>query len=168
MNEKFDYVAFFICNYERAVHYAQGIVGNEDESRDLVSEVFLHFLEMEKKLDKDRNVTALFFQMVHKRCLDFLRRLQCYMEIEKRIKQTADCYSDDEFSALCHRELFRIIGESLERFPESSRTAFYDIRIYGRSYKDVAKDLGMSWRTLESQLKVATDCVREQVLSMYG
>ena len=45
--------------------------------------------------------------------MDYLRRRSRFKQIKYKLKQTADRFSDDEFEALCHTELFRIIGETL-------------------------------------------------------
>ena len=50
--------------------------------------------------------------------MDSLRRLQCYTRMELRLKQRADGFADDEFEAMCQKELFRIIGKAISEMPE--------------------------------------------------
>ena len=47
--------------------------------------------------------------MIYNKCMDYLRRRSRFKQIKYKLKQTADRFSDDEFEALCHKELFRII-----------------------------------------------------------
>lgn len=166
--ERFDYSAFYVQNHDFAVKYARAFVGDENEARDVVGEVMLRLLEMEERLDEGRNVRALFISMVHNRCLDLLRRRQCYKEVEALMLRSADQLSDDEFTRLCQRELFRAVGATLRNMPEKERAVFVRIRFKGESYKEVAEHTGLSNRSVEYQLKKATDRMRTQLRHLYG
>ena len=61
--------------------------------------------------------------------MDYLRRRSRFKQIKYKLKQTADRFSDDEFEALCHKELFRIIGETLSEMPALQQEVFLDIHI---------------------------------------
>lgn len=168
MERQFDYASFYESNFRPALGYARRYVGSEEDARDVVSEAFLQLLELDGRLDAERNVRALLLSMVHNKCMDYLRRLQCYCGIENRLRQTADRFSDDEFAALCQRELFRIIGQALEDMPDMEREVFREVRMDGRSYEEVAQRKNISRRSVEYQLKKATGKVYGHVRLMYG
>lgn len=165
---KFDYSSFYVRNYDFAVKYALGFVYNEENARDIVGDALLRLLEMEAQLDDTRNIRALFVSMVHNRCLDFLRRRQCYNEVETLMLRSADQLSDDEFTRLCQKELFRIVGATLRNMPDKERAVFVRIRFNGESYKEVSEHTGLSNRSVEYQLKKATDRMRTTLRQLYG
>lgn len=168
MKGQFDYADFYKCNYASAVCYACTFVGNEDDARDMVGEAFLQLLELSGRLDTEKNVRSLLLSIVHNKCMDYLRRLQCYCGVELRVRQTADRFSDDEFAALCQKELFRIVGQTLSDMPEVEREVFTGVRLDGKSYKEVALQTNMDRRHVEYRLRRATEKVRRSVLQMYG
>ena len=117
MEERFDFADFYESHYRSALRYASMYVFNDEDARDIVSDVLLRFLEQGEKLNRERNVVGLFFSMIYNKCMDYLRRRSRFKQIKYKLKQTADRFSDDEFEALCHKELFRIIGETLSEMP---------------------------------------------------
>lgn len=168
MSDKFDYAKFYCEQYEAFVHYAQRYISEEEDARDVVSEAFLRLMEIEERLEPGLNVKALFFSIVRNKCLDYVRRLQCYSGVELRLKQTADRLADDELEALCHREMFAIVAQTISEMPQLQKDVLREIRFEGMSYKEVAKLNGISKRRVEYQLNVATNKIRERLSLMYG
>lgn len=168
MEGKFDYACFYESNYMPALGYACRFIHDKEDARDVVSEVFLQLLEYGGRLDTERNVHALLLSMVHNKCLDYVRRRLRYCKVTSRIRQTADRFSDHEFTALCQRELFRIIGQVLADLPDVEREVFREVRMDGRSYEEVARRKSINRRCVEYQLKKATEKVRGRLCRMYG
>lgn len=125
MEERFDFADFYESHYRSALRYASMYVFNDEDARDIVSDVLLRFLEQGEKLNRERNVVGLFFSMIYNKCMDYLRRRSRFKQIKYKLKQTADRFSDDEFEALCHKELFRIIGETLSEMPALQQECFW-------------------------------------------
>ncbi len=167
-DKRFDYASFYLRYYDFAVKYAASLVGGEENARDVVGDVMLKLLEMENRLDEERNVRALFISMIHNRSLDLLRRRHCYNEVEALMLRSVDQMSDDELTRLCQRELFRAMGATLRSLPDKERTVFVRIRFKGESYKEVAEHTGLSNRSVEYQLKKATDKIRSSLRHLYG
>lgn len=168
MERQFDYASFYECCYTQAVAYACGYIHDEEDARDVVGDVFLRLLELGGRLDTEKNVRALLLSMIHNSCMDYLRRLQCYCGVEMRLKQTADRFSDDEFTMLCQKELFRLVGQVLAETPDTEREIFCEIRLDGKNYQEVALEKNISRRSVEYQLKKVTKKVRVHLLRMYG
>lgn len=168
MDVFFDAADFYKSNYEKAVHYAQKYIFNVDEACDVVSDSFVRLLELSDRLDPKQNIRALFYSIIHNKCMDSLRRLQCYTRMELRLKQRADGFADDEFEAMCQKELFRIIGKAISEMPRLQQRVFCEIRMNGMNYKEVADMEGIKKRKVEYQLKLATEKLRKHVEYMYG
>ena len=45
MEERFDFADFYECHYRQALRYASMYVFNNEDARDIVSDVLLRFLE---------------------------------------------------------------------------------------------------------------------------
>ena len=77
--------------------------------------------------------------------MDYLRRRSRFKQIKYKLKQTADRFSDDEFEALCHKELFRIIifliiyKLGISRCRKSRIITFS-----GNSSRDIVRDAGFA------------------------
>lgn len=66
MEERFDFADFYESHYRSALRYASMYVFNDEDARDIVSDVLLRFLEQGEKLNRERNVVGLFFSMIYK------------------------------------------------------------------------------------------------------
>lgn len=168
MENKFDYAHFYECYYEQAVCYARKYIFNNEDAYDIVSDSYLRLMELRERLEQRQNVRALFYSIVHNKCMDYLRRLQCYCGVEERLKQTASALGEDEFDALCQKEMFRIIGETLSELPCLQQRIFSEIRMNEKSYQEVAELEGINKRKVEYQLNLATEQLRKRMAQMYG
>ena len=168
MEERFDFADFYESHYRSALRYASMYVFNDEDARDIVSDVLLRFLEQGEKLNRERNVVGLFFSMIYNKCMDYLRRRSRFKQIIYKLKQTADRFSDDEFEALCHKELFRIIGETLSGMPALQQEVFLDIHMEGQTYLEVAKARNITKRVVEYQLRKAERIIGCSLQRMYG
>ena len=106
--------------------------------------------------------------MIYNKCMDYLRRRSRFKQIKYKLKQTADRFSDDEFEALCHKELFRIIGETLSRCRLCSRRCFWISTWKGRLISEVAKARNITKRVVEYQLRKAERTIGCSLQRMYG
>lgn len=167
-NESFDGSAFYERYYEAAVRYALTFLSDEEEARDAVGDTMLRLIEMQERLDGGRSVRALFFSMVHNRCMDLLRRRQCYRAMEAYLARTANHYSDDELTCLCQRELFRIVGSVINEMPEKERVVFQSVRMEGMCHKKVAEETGLSCRGVEYRVRRSVDRIKDRLMQMYG
>lgn len=168
MEQKYDLAGFYKKYYPQGLHYIRLFIYDEEDARDAVSAVFLALLEMDGSRWEGKSLEALFFAMVRNKGVDYVRRRKRLHKVEERMKQTADRYSDDEFAALCQRETFRLIGQAMGKMNRMQERVFREIRLEGRSYKDVGKELCLSCRSVEYQLRRATEKVRERLRLMYG
>ena len=168
MEKEFDYKGLFDRHYQSAVRYACSFLHDAEEARDVVGDVLLRMLELGDRLNANLNVSSLFYSMVCRKCLDIVRRRQRLEDAKDYMKQTADRISEDELAALCQKELFRIIGQTVYRLPWSERVAFSEIRMEGKSYREVADHMNLTWRSVEYNVKKATEKVREQLRYLYG
>ena len=165
-NHAIDYEGFYKGTYTPALYYAVGILNNMEDAADVVGDAFLKLMEMEDRIDTDRNPKSLFFSIVHNKCLDCIRRRKCVHGAHARIADSADRYSDNEFDSLCQREMFSIIGRMVDQMKPLHQQLFRMVRIEGYSYKEMAEVCGLSVRSVEYHTAVATQKVRKRLLKM--
>ena len=168
MEDRLDFADFYCSNYSSAVHYARIYIFDEEEARDIVSEAFVRLMELGEKLDCNKNVYAFFISIVHSRCLDYLRRMERRRKVEDNIRQSADRFSDDEFRAMCHKELFRMVGCMLDGMPNIRRKVYCEVHFDGHSRTEVAKTMNVMKRVVEYQLRRAEECISTNLRRMYG
>lgn len=169
MRNEIDFGALYKELYQPAVYFVCSLTQlGRNESEDIVSDVFLRLMELKERLDVRRNVRALFYNMLRNQSYDILRRRQCYCKVMSRLAYSLNEFSDDQLTVMCQKELFRLIGETVDSLPEIRRAVFFGFRSEGKSYGELARQYHMTYRSVEYNVRRATITIRERVKKLCG
>ena len=130
-------------------------VKNADVARDMVQDIFLKVLENIHKIDFSRPLHSYILKLAHNHCMDYLERLK----VEKKYLQHAamqlseiDLQYDHLFEQLAADALQERIDQVVEKLPEQCRDIFCKSRYDGMSHQEIARELKISVRTVESHI----------------
>lgn len=139
--------------------FAMKYVGDLDEARNLVHEVFITVWEKFDSLPADTNYKSYLFTSVRNRCLNYLRDKKNHLSLEKM--------SEDNFSEtntqLETAELEKEIELAIHSLPDKCRQVFELNRMEGLKYAEIAEKLGISVKTVEAQMSKALSVLREHL-----
>lgn len=160
-NKREDEEAFdelFRSSYASLYRRAFALLNDEEESRDVVSEVFAYLLE--RQTDANRMNVAYLMTMVHSRALDVLRRRRVEDEARRRMMQDGEMLCPtDETSEERLRELLRFIDTELTEQTRRILRMCYDERL---TYREVAERLGISTQAVNKHISQALSKLRER------
>ncbi len=130
--------------------------GNVDLAKDLVQEVFIRTWNNREKLNPDMKVKSYLYRIAGNLAIDHLRY--------KTLHPTAAI--EDNFSGRLYtiNENFDVepkIREAVNGLPETQRKIFYLSRFEGLKHKEIAELLGISIKTVESNMSKALKKLRE-------
>lgn len=159
----FDFEEIYVSYFSRMKYFAQEYVLQEEDAENIVQDVFTELWEKKELLAYDINLIAFLFTAIKNRCIDYLRRkviareaasqLQEEYAVTLRIKLTSlERLDQDLFSA---EEIEKIITEAINTLPEKCREIFIKSKIEGKKQKEIASELGISLKTIESQMAIA-------------
>lgn len=153
--------------------FACSYISDKIAAEDIVQEVFVTLWDRRKALRIKSNIHGYLFTMVRNRCLDYLRKPRKTISIdgeevdERRINYQA--LQDEGASRLIESELEKSIHDAIELLPEACRAVFLKTRIEGMKYKEAARELNISVKTVESHMTKALKHLRvhlKEFLSM--
>ena len=103
----------------------------------------------------DQSVRSYLYTAVHNRCLNYIRDRKKF--IQDDIPQTTESLSSyiDQSDFMEVEELRNEIYKALAELPEGSRNIFKMSRFEGKKYKEIAEELGISIKTVETQMSKA-------------
>ena len=163
-----DFEDFYVMWYSRAKRFAYEYVLSEGEAEDIVQDVFVKLYERRDMLDAYTNPTAYLLTAIKNRCLDHLRQLvdkQALVEnivderdIERRLSLDALETFDVDFPNEASIE--QRLQQALDALPDRCRTIFVMNKIEGKKQSEIAKELGLSVNTVESQMAIAYSKLR--------
>lgn len=131
---------FFTSSYSLFYFTAYHLLGDEEMSRDVVSECFAQVWNG----SRDGSVTewrAYMYNAVRNKCIDILRRdkvRQRYVDFYLAMTSEAEDVQDDE------RETLELIYRKIETLPELTRNVLHKCYFEGKKYREAAQELGIS------------------------
>ncbi|GAB6011311.1 sigma-70 family RNA polymerase sigma factor [Viscerimonas tarda] len=150
-----DYMGnFYRENYNKAKRYAASLVGDGELAQDIASESILKLLEMKDQIDSNKSIHYLFISIIRNKCMDYRRREQVRTKIFEQLP--FEQLSPTGENKLFDTEIKVILHAKLKQLPEKSRKIFLGIRMYGKTYQEMADELSITHRCVEYELNKTT------------
>jgi len=144
--------------------YAFKFVQNIEVAKDMVQDAFLAILKS-SETGKVDNLKAYLYRAVRNNCLNYIKHIQIKNSFEeeekKRVLQEIEYYEENE--TLMERELHLKLSRLIDELPPKYKTVFKMSRFEGLKNKEIADNLNLSVRTVETQLYRALSMLRDKV-----
>jgi len=147
------------------------------DAEDILQDVFYRLVEANRLLMPIEHVTGWLFRVARNRITDLFRK--------KKPQSFEDARVEDESGELLQIEdllpsreagpeavyvrnlLLEELGLALEELPDEQREAFVGHELEGRSFKEMARETGVSVNTLLSRKRYAVLHLRERLQTIY-
>lgn len=154
-DEEFD--ELFRSSYPSLYRYAYSLLRDEDDSRDVVSEVFVKVLE---KKPKTTNMTGYLMAMVHNKALDKLKQQKVENEARQRLLQDYKLFLEaDELKEERLKAILQFVENELTPQTQRILRMCYAEK---KSYKEVAAELDISIQAVNKHISQALKKLRER------
>jgi RNA polymerase sigma-70 factor, Bacteroides expansion family 1 len=139
----------------RLYFHAQRMLGDDEDCRDAVQEVFFTFWNRINHLSSETNISAYLHTMVRNRVLTIISRDKLKAEILGAFAESMDTESLPSDSKLTEKELIGLIDDEIRRMPEKMRQVFELSRNAHLSHKEIAQKMDVTNFTVKSQINNA-------------
>ena len=147
--------------YSGLVVYADQIIKNTTISEDIVQSVFMKLWETRETIDI-RSFRSYFIQCVKNRCIDHLRSQQVKNKFDNRVPESDFLVMDEDLWT--KTELSELIEQSVESLPPRCREIFRMSRYENLKIAEIADQLKISKRTVETQISKALKILRVKLI----
>lgn len=142
----------------RLYRFAYGYLKSEQESEELVQEVFTIIWEKRKDLKSELSFKSFLFTISFNIIKKHFRREAYISEYFKiRISEDIDLETTKKVT---YDSLYHYVSELVEQLPERRKAIFIKSRFEGLSIKEIAEELQISHKTVENQLTDALKFIR--------
>lgn len=156
--DKNAYEFLFRKYYAAMCHYAERFIKDQALAEDVVSQVFFNLFIKRKELVIQSIQPYLFFS-VRNTALNQLRSRKNLSDIDDLSENdilSVNALSDYNFSSpMLHREAEMLLKNAINTLPPQCREIFLLSRNERLSHKEIAKKLGISVNTVETQMSRA-------------
>jgi RNA polymerase sigma-70 factor (family 1) len=133
-----------------------------DTGKEIVQDFFVHLYEIRSSVVITVSLESYLYQSVRNRCLNHIKQHQNQekhlAQLQKEDESMEDIEADVERAELEHK-IFRII----ENLSPQCRRIFQLSRVQGLKNKEIAEQLNISKRTVETQISNALKALRSKL-----
>ena len=148
----------FRQHYEKMYNLARSILSDDDESKDVVSEVFTTILADDVVLMPESE-EGFLMRSVRTRCLNLIAHKSVKERVAKLLLDDADVILSEDTDERLEQLLFLI--DDLE--PPIRKLIFRLRYLQDKSYQEVADEVGVSKVTVFNHLSKAMDWIKKQI-----
>ncbi|WP_020402659.1 RNA polymerase sigma-70 factor [Gracilimonas tropica] len=161
----------FFRYHKELSHFANSITRSREFARDAVQDVFLKIWRNRENWEIQVSIKAYLYQSVRNQSLNLLEKQYTRLRIideyqseqqgQKIYSVTRELIPDDISDE--EQVLIRKIWKIVDRMPDRRRMVFELNRKHGLSYKEVAKVLDISRKTVENHVANALQDIRDEL-----
>ena len=145
------------------VSFANRFVFDTDASKDIVHNVFIKLWENRDRIHLDTSLKSWLFTSVRNRCLNYIRDHKKFIRDNADLENRTVTGSGTGDQQVISAELEGRIRNALDKLPDACRKIFMMIRFDGLKYRETAEKLGISQKTVETQMSRAFKILREEL-----
>ena len=157
-----DAFRYVFNNYYRGlVLVAMNYTKDQDQAEDIVQGVLVKLWEEREKIVIRTSLESYLVKMVRNKCLDSIKHEQIHKKYESVIRGKEEPV--EERFAFLTRELKKRIEEAVNNLPEKAGKVFRMSRYDNKKYREIAEEMNMSVKTVESYMGKALRILREEL-----
>ena len=164
-NNQGQIIANFYTVYQaELVNFAISRLGNREESEDLVQDVFIKMMSFEGMINKE-TIKSFAFTIAANKIKDHLRRRIFRHKMEENAKYEMELQHSHVERVAEYHDTLRMVNDSMARLSPACAKVYRMSLFEDMTTGDIAQEMNVSKRTVESQLFISRKQVRA-MLSM--
>ena len=160
---------FFDYTYMRLYRYVSYFLANKEEYDDVLSDIYLNLWQNRKKLPQIKDHENYLFVCVRNLALKYKNEVEKFQKIRL---EDADIFGLSEGTTpeqdILNQELRAIIELIINSLPRRCRLIFFMVREESMTYKEVARVLSISERTVHAQMCSAIKRIGTAIQEYYN
>ncbi len=163
MLDKHTFESLFRAEFPGLVRFAITYVKDYEAAREVVQEAFLSLWEKRAEIDMEKSVKTYLSTSVRNRSLNYLRDNKKFDSGLLGVEGVYPERADEQSDMLEASELKEKIDAAINELPEKCREVFLLNRHEHLKYQEIADRLGISVKTVETQMSKALKHLRERL-----
>lgn len=150
----------FEKHYQQLYRHAFSFMKDEETAKDILNDVFLFFWENFDRFSNPSLHLSLLYTLVRNHCIDHLRH--CDVE-DKYMQYLKFAFTEEDIDYYTQYE--ELLEEALKRLnalPKEAREVVYACLVEGKSYKEVAEQMGISPNTVKNHIVQSLSKMRKE------
>ena len=142
--------------------FASKYVKDLDVAKEIVQDFFVHLFEIHDSLIINTSLKAYLFHSVKNKCLNHIKHIQLHEKHLQNLKIISEISTDTE-NIIRESELEYQIFQIVRKLPDQCQKIFRLSRVEGIKNREIAANLNISIRTVETQISKALKILRNNL-----
>lgn len=162
-NEKaFDQI--FMAYFPRLRFFLSGLLADDDEAENIAQDLFYRLWQNRSKLAHVKNFNAYLFRMAKNAALNYIERNNLHHHfVEISLENEHYHHREETDEVLIINEIQLAINHTIEHMPPQRREVFRMSRFEGLTNEEIAQELMISKRTVETHISAALSDLRKGI-----
>lgn len=143
--------------------YANKYVKDMEMAKEIVQDLFVHLYEKRQDLDIKSSLKSYLFRSAHNRCINYINAQKIRKQHAEYVYKTAEIKEDIIEQEMNKSELEEALFEAINQLPPKCQSIFKMNRFKGMSNIEIAQQLKLSKRTVETQISKALRILRVKI-----
>jgi RNA polymerase sigma-70 factor (ECF subfamily) len=148
----------------RELHaYAYSLLKDWDVAEEIVQSLFLKLWEKNEWTHIQTSVKSYLYKSVYHDSLNYIRRQKVQLKYQTTTAHAMKNQTDDAAGKLKLSELEQHLNKALNKLPEKCRAIFHLSRFEELKYQEIANQLDISIKTVETHMGKALRILRKEM-----
>lgn len=141
--------------------FSFSLLKSEDETNDIVQEVFINLWESRVFLNSELSFSSFLFTIARNRILNYFRDIDIEARIKNKILVQSEPFEDKVESEIVYEEYVLILKKAIENLPPQRKRIFNLSRIDHFTHKEIAEQLDISVYTVQEHISESLRFIRK-------
>lgn len=164
-NNEIAFEQLFDRYYQKAYYFALRYLKNREDAEGLVQEVFIKVWMNRHRLNPEQSFNAYLFTIARNAIFNIHRSRQyerAYQEFAAYMGDYVDNRSENE---VVYSDLLDYLNKIVAQLPPKRQHIYRMSREQGLTYKEIAREMNVSEKTVETHLRLALQTIKKELRS---
>jgi RNA polymerase sigma-70 factor, ECF subfamily len=160
--------SIFTAYYKDLVMFAFRFTNDVSSAEEVVQDIFVRLWDDHETIVISSSLKSYLLKAVQNKCIDLYRHRKSTLAYAASVPERSYQHGYDTDSYVMYSELQEQIEKALKKLPPQLAEAFEMNRYRGLKYHEIAKQLGVSIRTVEARIGKALNLLRFHLKGYLG
>lgn len=154
------FMRLYDCYHQRLYAWLLSLVKVPEIAQDIVQEAFLKIWEIRQRLNPEQSFPAFLYRISRNLAFKQLKKIAVSANLRRQVMDHLQILTEDPEVQLQWRQYQQLLNEAISQLPPQRRKVFVLCRQEGKSYDEVAHELGISRNTVKEHMVTAVKDIR--------
>ena len=155
--------SLFRDHFTGLCQFAHGYVKDDESAKEIVQDAFVTLWEKRRSIDLSKPVKSYLTTTVRNKCLNYLRDHKKFSSDLIALENLSHESRFDQPDKLIESDIIGQVSRAIEELPEKCREIFILSRYQNLKYHQIASELQISVKTVETQMSKALQHMRHRL-----